>query len=389
MAAELRMPSLGADMEDGVLVEWHIVPGQAVHRGDVIAAIETSKGIIDIEAFDEGVIERLVVEPGTRVLVGAPLAMFRAASGDAVAQPGSPAPAPAAPPPLAAPSVPAPAVAVAPGASLPERRAISPAARARAGVLGVDLAAVRGTAADGAITLRDVEQAAAGHASPPVSGATTSAATAAAMARSKREIPHYYLQLAMDFTPALQWLEAHNREQPVTARLLPAALLLRAVALAAARHAGFNGHYGSRGFEPAAAVHVGTAIALRGAGLVAPAILNANEKPLAVVMRELQDLVARARAGHLRGSELAAPTITLTSLGEEGVDVLLPVINPPQVAIIGAGSVSERPWVIAGRIEVRKVIELSLAADHRVTDGRRGARLLADIRDLLTRPELL
>lgn len=379
MGGELRMPSLGADMEEGTLVEWRIAPGQQVKRGDVVATVETSKGIIDIESFEEGVIDRLLVQPGISVPVGAPLALFVGAA-----------------PSTAAPSAPVP-TAAAPAA---RRQAVSPAARARAAALGVDLSGLAGSGADDAITLQDVERAAAAAApastppaapSPvqPTPRAALSAATAAAMSRSKREIPHYYLQLTVDFTGPLQWIETYNREHPVTQRLLPAALLVRAIALAASRHPGFNGCCGARGYESSADVHVGMAIALRGGGLVAPAILKAQEKPLAVVMQELQDLVTRARAGHLRAAELASPTITLTSLGEEGVDVLMPVIHPPQVAIIGAGSVTDRPWVVEGRVEPRKVMALSLAADHRVSDGRRGAQFLAAIRDLLAKPEAL
>jgi pyruvate dehydrogenase E2 component (dihydrolipoamide acetyltransferase) len=377
VAAELRMPSLGADMEEGTLVEWRIKPGQRVKRGDIVAVIETSKGIIDIESFEEGVIARLVAEPGTCVPVGTPLAVFEGAAPAATRESAPPMPSPPA----------------------PHRQAVSPAARARAQVLGVELSGLQGSGADGAITLQDVERVAAARgaparpvpsaAAPAAARAAVAAATAAAMARSKREIPHYYLQLSMDFTTTLQWLEAYNRERPVTQRLLPAALLVRAIALAARQHTGFSGYHGTRGFEPAAAVHVGMAIALRGGGLVAPALLHADEKPLANVMQELQDLVTRARAGHLRASELASPTITLTSLGEEGVDVLIPVIHPPQVAIVGAGSVTDRAWAVDGRVEARKVLALSLAADHRVTDGRRGAQFLAAIRDLLSHPEKL
>jgi len=136
-------------------------------------------------------------------------------------------------------------------------------------------------------------------------------------------------------------------------------------------------------------VHVGVAVALRGGGLVAPAILDADRKPLATIMRELQELVGRVRSGHMRSSEVASATLTVTSLGDEGADILYPVIHPPQVAIVGFGSVLTRPWVVAGRIEPQPVINLSLAADHRASDGRRGAQFLTRIRDALSRPEQL
>jgi pyruvate dehydrogenase E2 component (dihydrolipoamide acetyltransferase) len=211
-------------------------------------------------------------------------------------------------------------------------------------------------------------------------------AIAAAMSRSKREIPHYYLQLAMDVQAAVRWLEAFNASRPVPERVLMPVLLIKAVARAAAEKPGFSGYFGANGFEASPAVHVGVAIALRGGGLMAPAIFEADRKDIQTIMRELQDLVARVRAGHMRSSEISSATLTITSLGEEGADVVYPIIYPPQVAIVGFGAVQERPWVVQGRLEVRPVLNLTLAADHRVTDGRQGARFLTHIRDWLSKP---
>jgi pyruvate dehydrogenase E2 component (dihydrolipoamide acetyltransferase) len=355
------MPSLGADMEAGTLVEWRIKPGTTVRRGDVVALIDTEKGIIDIESFEDGVVEKLNVQPGTRVPVGATLAFFEGE--------------PTAPPPAAAPA--------------PAAKKISPAARAKAAQLGVDVQVIEGTGPQGAVTLSDIERAAKG--APAAAPAATDRsrmrnAIAASMSRGKREIPHYYLQLAMDLKPALDWLEKYNAARPVPERLLTAVLFNKAAARAAAEKTGFNGYYGAHGFEPSQAVHLGVAIALRGGGLVAPAIMDAQGKALAVMMRELQDLVARVRAGHMRSSEIASATITVTSLGDEGVDIVYPIIHPPQVAIVGFGSVVERPWIVEGRIEARPIVNVTLAADHRVTDGRLGAQFLARIRELLMEP---
>jgi pyruvate dehydrogenase E2 component (dihydrolipoamide acetyltransferase) len=209
------------------------------------------------------------------------------------------------------------------------------------------------------------------------------------MSRSKRDIPHYYLQLAMDCQAAVTWLADFNASRPVPERLLLTVLLVKALALAAAEHRDFNGFFGTAGFEPASAVHVGVAIAMRGGGLVAPALHDADRKPLPTLMSELQELVARVRGGHLRSRELASATLTLTSLGDDGVDALFPIIHPPQVAILGCGSLQQRPWVVNDRIEARPVMTLTLAADHRVTDGRDGAKFLARIRELLSHPEQL
>ncbi|MFO1402377.1 MAG: dihydrolipoamide acetyltransferase family protein [Steroidobacteraceae bacterium] len=391
MSRELRMPSLGADMEAATLVQWNVRPGDRVRHGSVVAAVETEKGVIDIEAFDEGIVERLVVEPGARVAVGAPLALLE---GEAAGMPAAPAAASAAlAPAVASPpsSVPSPQPALQPPPQAARRgHPVSPAARARAAGLGVDLAQVRGSGPRGAVTLQDVEAAAA--AAPVAARDARQAmrgAIAASMSRSKREIPHYYLQLALDFGPAQKWLEVYNAERPVPERILPAALLVKATARVAAELPGFNGRYGARGFEPSAAVHAGVAIALRGGGLVAPAVMDAAAKPLDVLMRDLAALAGRVRAGRMRSGEFAAATITVNSLGEEGVDTLLPIIQPPQVAIVAFGSVLERPWVVAGRVEVRPVMNVALAADHRVTDGRDGARFLARIRDRLAAPEEL
>jgi pyruvate dehydrogenase E2 component (dihydrolipoamide acetyltransferase) len=376
MSIEFRMPALGADMEYGTLLEWKVAPGALVQRGDVVAVVETDKGAIDVEIFDAGRVEALLVEPGTRVAVGAVLARLAGAPGGAAA----------APPSAGGPEAPAPEPAPPPAA----RERVSPAARAHAKKLGVDLAAVAGSGPNGAITFADVERAAAGaQAAPRAGGGGMRAVIAAAMARSKREIPHYYASMSVDWTAARAWLEAHNASVAVTQRILPVVPLLRAVALAAAQSEGFNGWYVDGAFQPSRGVHLGVATSLRGGGLVTPAILDAQDKPLVELMRALHDVVDRARSGRLRASELAAGTLTVSSLGEEGVDALLPIIYPPQVAIVGAGSLSERPAVVAGRVEARAMLTLTLAADHRVSDGRAGARFLARVRDLLQDPQRL
>jgi pyruvate dehydrogenase E2 component (dihydrolipoamide acetyltransferase) len=215
------------------------------------------------------------------------------------------------------------------------------------------------------------------------------AVIAAAMARSKRDIPHYYLSLLVDYTAARTWLDAHNAKALITERILPVVPLIKAVALAAEQIEGFNGYYIDGKYAPSAAVHLGVAIAQRGGGLVTPAMLDAQSKSLNELMQLLSDLVSRTRSGHLKSSELSAGTITLTSLGEESVDAVMPIIYPPQVAIIGAGTIEPRPWAVEGRIESRLTVQLSLAADHRVSDGRAGARFLRRIRDLLQTPEQL
>jgi pyruvate dehydrogenase E2 component (dihydrolipoamide acetyltransferase) len=214
-------------------------------------------------------------------------------------------------------------------------------------------------------------------------------AIAAAMSRSKREIPHYYLSETIPMARTLEWLQQHNAQLPITARLLPAVVQLKAVAKALARVPELNGLFRNGEFSRSEAVHAGVAISLRGGGLVAPAIHDVQAKPLDELMRDLADLVKRARAGSLRSSEMSDPTITVTNLGDQGVDAVYGVIYPPQVALVGFGRIAERPWAENGWIRALPQVTASLAADHRVSDGHRGALFLAELRECLQRPEEL
>lgn len=375
------MPSLGADMDAGVLTEWRVRPGDHVTRGQIVALVETQKGIVEIEIWETGIIDELRVSPGAKVPVGTVLATLRGEGAKPKPKPPAPAPAP-----------------------VPSLRA-SPAARQLARERGVALETVTGTGPHGVITREDVEKA---HpapepvvarktddarepsvARPPKPSSAMRDAIAAAMTRAKREIPHYYLSADIDVSRAEQWLEAENASRPVTERVLFAAVLLKATALALREVPELNGHYVDGAFRAGSGVHLGVAISLRGGGLVAPAIHDVDKLAIVDVMRGLHDLVERARSGSLRSSEMSDPTITVTNLGDQGTDVVFPVIYPPQVAIVGFGRVRERPWAAGGMLGVRPIVSASLAADHRVTDGHRGARFLTALGRLLEEPEAL
>ena len=209
------------------------------------------------------------------------------------------------------------------------------------------------------------------------------------MSRSKREIPHYYLADEIVFENSLTWLTKRNAQRSIDERVLPAVLLLKAVGLAAQRFGEFNGFWRDDGFQPATGVHVGVGISLRGGGLVAPAIHDVPEKKLDELMDDLTDLVARARSFSLRSSEMSDPTITVTNLGDQGVDAVFGVIYPPQVAIVGFGQPAQRVCVIDGGIRVVTTVQATLAADHRASDGHRGALFLTAINELLQQPDLL
>jgi len=380
-------------MTEGRVVEWLKQPGEPIARGEVVLVIETDKANVEVESWTEGRLEKILVAPGDEWLpVGTPLAVI-AGEGAVAAPPPSPAaapataPAPAAKPPERRPAAPPPRA----GA---ERVHVSPIARNRADELKLDLATIVGTGSDGRITLDDVERAAA--ARPAAKPATPAdkqqrmrEAIAAAMARSKREIPHYYVGTTIDLSKALAWLAAANAKRSVTERLLYGVLLIKATALALREVPELNGFFVNGRAERRAAIHVGVAISLRGGGLVAPALLDADKQPLDALMRALQDLVQRARAGSLRSSEMTEPTVTVTNLGERGVETVYGVIYPPQLALVGFGAVVERPWVVGGEVLARPLINATLSADHRATDGHRGAIFLDALARLLQEPEKL
>ena len=284
-------------------------------------------------------------------------------------------------------------------AAFAERARVSPAARKRALELKLDPAALRGTGPEGRVTLADVERAAqaapAARAEP--SPADTAAARqlrmreaiAAAMARSKREIPHYYLACTIDMKPALDWLTERNAGRTVTERLIYAVLLIKAAALALREVPELNGFWIDNRAQQSEAIHAGIAISLRGGGLVAPALHHADQHSLDELMRGFQDLVKRARAGSLKSSEVTDPTVTITSLGERGVDSVFGIITPPQLALVGFGTPLERPWVVNGVVVPRPLLTATLSGDHRATDGHRGALYLAALNRLLQQPEAL
>ena len=457
------MPSLGADMEDGKLVEWLVKPGDAVHRGDVVAVVETQKGAIEIEIFEDGIVESLEAELGATLPVGATLALICDATA-AAAPELRPEPKPAAPPvaarqaapaepqsaeakpepePQPAPvkvSVPEPqpvtVEAKAPLPATPEPEtlrpklaetlaarhgievppssapialatvtgsgvAASPAARALAAEKGIDLAGVTGSWPGGAIVRADVERAVAGTveaAAPrtppakPTRGFDAEAmrhGIAAAMTRSKREIPHYYMTHEVDLQQATDWLVQKNADVGPADRLLMGALFVKATALAAKQVDGLNGHFDKDGFTRSETVNAGVAVALRGGGLVAPAIPAADQLSLAELMAAMRDVVARARAGRLRSSEMTSGTITISSLGDRGVDQMTGVIYPPQVALVTFGTPRAVARVLGDSIQIRQAVAVTLAADHRASDGRRGARFLTEIDKLLQSPEAL
>jgi pyruvate dehydrogenase E2 component (dihydrolipoamide acetyltransferase) len=389
---EFRMPSLGADMEKGILVEWNFKPGDRVRRGDIIAVVETDKGAIDIEVFEEGLIDKFLIQPGEEIPVGTVLALIRS-EGESK-------------PPTV--ETKAQETEIAPREG---RIRVSPLARKLAVELGIDLSKVEGTGPGGAIEGADVERAAQTKKIAEVEAKKTAEqvphiplkiktqpqdlqsrmrrAIAAAMARSNREIPHYYLETRIDMSCALKRLEIENQKRSIKERLLPVVLLIKATALALREVPELNGYWIDDQLQLQEAVHIGFAISLRQGGLVIPAIHNTDLKGLDEIMEKMRDLIIRTRSGHLRSSELTDATITLTNLGDTGVETVFGVIYPPQVALVGFGKIAPQPWAENGMLGVRPVLNATLAADHRATDGHRGSQFLEALNRYLREAEKL
>ena len=432
------MPSLGSDMESGVLIEWEKQPGDPVQKGDVIAVVETDKGAIEIEVYESGFLDSILVQLGEKVPVGTPLAVIRndegstevdthvvSDSGDSevtlakahksadirISSDTDDAAA------RTEPHVSSPPVS--PKAVTDIRTRATPAARKLARDLGVELKSVSASGPDGAIVLADVRafslststeissgapvvasaDKVSGDAIAPLSADKGSRSTidadrmriaiAAAMSRSKKEIPHYYLSNSVNMSAAIKYVADENASRDPSERLLLSAILIKAVATSLATYGEFNGFYVKNRFQQSDAVHLGMAINIRGGGLVAPAIHHANQLSINDIMQALRDLVSRVRKGRYRASELNDPTITLSSLGERGVDTLYGVVFPPQVAIIGSGTVSEQPIIQNSEVVTAPMLTMTMSADHRVSDGHRGALFLKKIAHHLQNPEQL
>jgi pyruvate dehydrogenase E2 component (dihydrolipoamide acetyltransferase) len=386
--ADFLMPTLGADMKAGELVAWMKKPGDEIQRGEVIAEVETDKAVIEIESMYTGTIEKLLLQPGDKVPVGTVMATISGVGAEPAAAQA----------PFSAAQAPRPgrgARAARPTPSAGGRLRVSPIAQQLADEKRIDLATIVGSGPGGRIMVRDVEEAIAAKAeavaAPPVldRAARMRLSIAAAMSRSHREIPHFHVQSVIDMTRAVAWLTEENARQPVARRLIYGVLLVKAAAVALRKVPELNATWAEDHVELKPAIHVGVAISLPGGGLVSPAIHDTDQLPLGDLMTHFRDLVQRARAGRLRSSELSDATVTVTSLGEQGAESVLGLINPPQVALVGFGRLTERPWVVDGRIEARRVIHASLAGDHRAVDGYRGSVYLAELERLLQEPESL
>lgn len=400
------MPSLGSQMIEAKLIQWFVKPGDTVKKGDIIGEIDTEKGLIDIEVFENGTITELVAEEGETIPVGSVMAVIDGEEAKEKAK-------------LKKAETPKEEKEKVQGngekktsakrteakkREVPVHRVkASPLAKRVAEELNIDLSRVKGSGAEGTIHKKDVEEYAqqakadetfekeiemAEHISE-VAEKSMRQSIAAAMSRSNKEIPHYYLESEIDMKAAMDWLEEENRKRSVNERLMPPMLLIKAVANALTEVPELNGFWTDEAMHIEEGIHVGFAISLRQGGLVIPAILNADMKSLEEIRSEFVDMVMRAREGHLRSREISSATITVTSLGERGAEKVYGVIYPPQVALVGFGKITERPRAIDGSIGIRPVLSAVLAGDHRATDGHTGSQFLDKLKIQLQNPDKL
>lgn len=320
---EFLMPSLGADMEDGTLIEWRKKPGDAVKRGDIIAEVDTQKGLIEIEVFEEGTLAELLIQKGTKVPVGTVMALINPSQIALETKKEEPIPLQ----PIEEKKVPE----IPAELSDEIHQKVSPLARRIATENNIDLSLIKGTGEEGAITKEDVELAISQRSEPEKSTGieipvpekistpveTIRSAVAAAMSKSNREIPHYYLEKKIDMTLATAWLLEANKKRAVKDRLLPAVLLIKAVAKSLQDFPDLNAVW-ENGLQPKKDINIGFVVSLRDGGIIVPALHQANVKTVDEIMAALNDIIPRARALKLRSSELSDSTITITILAKLG-----------------------------------------------------------------------
>lgn len=421
---DITMPALGADMSHGTLMEWQVKPGDHVEKGDIIAVIETSKGAIDMESYYSGTISELLIEPDVKLPVGSVIARMQSDTpvsdikSTNSADSGEPLPdvtEEELPPYIAPKTVRSEDtesgvkrdivmesellehVDTRSSDNVQQRQYASPAARKSAYLSGVDLSTLVGSGPRGAVLLRDLpENIEEQHPSEIQKTSTTQQemspmrqAISDAMSRSKKEIPHYYLALDINLTKVQNWLAEQNQQREPEQRLLLPAVILCAIARQLAKFPDLNGFYQDGHFTPSESVNIGNTISLREGGLVIPGILDADKLSIDQTMEALRDLAERSRRGRLRSSEISQTTITVTSIGERGADSITGVIYPPQVAIIGLGRQRQAPVIKSNQIEIGDIMTITLAADHRVSDGVTGARFLQALAKQLQHPEAL
>ncbi|MEU1981738.1 dihydrolipoamide acetyltransferase family protein [Nocardia sp. NPDC019395] len=417
---EIIMPRLSDTMEDGVVSAWLKKVGDQVTRGDVLAEIETDKALMELEAYDDGVLEQIFAEAGTRVPIGEPIAVVGDGSGAAATtQTPLRTTAAAASPPQPVTRDPQPggqgatSDIDAPTGESGARTKSSPLARKVARELGIDISAVAGTGPRGRVTRRDVE--AAHRADPsaavaaPASAAEPAAAAAATvpaagdyeeiplttiqrisaqrLTESKQQAPHIYLTSVIDITDLLDFRARINTTLAETeaGKISINDLLVKAAAMTLRANPAVNVSYAGDKLLRHRGVHLGVAVATP-AGLMVPVIGDADRKSVSEIAAESRDKAERARERKLRPADMEGATFTISNLGMFGIEHFTAVINPPEAAILAVGAVTDELRLDGEQVVSRKTLRVTMSADHRAIDGAVAARFLADLKSLLENP---
>jgi pyruvate dehydrogenase E2 component (dihydrolipoamide acetyltransferase) len=438
MPTNILMPALSPTMTEGRLAKWLKKEGDEVKAGDIIAEIETDKATMEVEAVDEGKLQKILVPEGTDgVAVNAPIAVLLGEGEDPSAvpppapilkaPPAAPAPVAAAAPqsaPAAAPrpvAPPAPAAVPAPTAK-GERVFASPLARRIAADAGVDLKSISGSGPHGRIVKADVEAAksrapagkpgaapagapkpgaiapAAAQSAAAVAGATAHhlvphtsmrRAIARRLTESKQQVPHFYLTIDCEIDALLKLRADLNARSPEKGegvyKLSVNDFVIRASAAALRKVPAANAAWSEDGVVMFDAVDISVAVAIPG-GLITPIIRNADIKGLAAISGEMKSLAAKAKEGKLKLEEFQGGTFSISNLGMFGIKDFAAVINPPQGCILAVGAGEQRPVVKAGALAIATVMSVTLSVDHRVVDGAVGAEYLAAFKKLIGDP---
>ncbi len=432
------MPQMGFDMTEGVIASWLKKEGEVVTKGEAIAEVETDKTTIQIEAFGSGVLTKILAPAGAKVPVGNTIGII-GEPGEKVAAAAAPAAttpvasvAAQAEAPQAAPEAPAPAQTVVVANGIPHindgRIIATPVAKRIASERGIDLRMVAGTGPEGRITKADVEGFVPTIAAPavksvepvvvtqviprpaggpvlkdaapmPMPAATQSASTgnrkqltrmrqtiAQRMTQAKSSVPHYYVSMLVEMDAALA-LRGQINESLKTEGVKVSVndMVVKAVAVALHRYPNFNATFAGDAIELRETVHIGVAVAMDG-GLVVITVRDADKKTLKQIGSDVPTIAARIREGKGQPGDMGGQTFTTSNLGMYGVDEVIPIINMPDAAILGIGGAAQQAVVRDGQIVVRTMMKLTLAGDHRVTDGAEGAQFLGEIKRLLENP---
>jgi pyruvate dehydrogenase complex dihydrolipoamide acetyltransferase long form len=426
MALKFGMPSLGHTMEKGKVIEWLKQEGQSVSKGEPLLVVETDKVVTEVEAPADGIVLKILVRPDEERPIGATLALL-AAPGEALSEAdihqllgGETIPVAASVAPAASATSPPP------GASIRdtgERVKISPIARKLAEELGIDTGSLQGSGPGGRITKEDVLRVAeAARATPPAAAVTPTVAPAPAPAelsvaasmpaatrlsvsrtvaltgirgrvaermwQSWNTIPRVTEVMQVDMSATVAFREAMlgQWEQQYGMRISLNDMITKAVATALVRHPRLNATLVQQEVRLHDSVNIGVAVNLD-EGLIVPVICHADQKDLGQLARESRELAERARVGRLHLQDISDGTFTITNLGTTGIDLFTPIINPPQVAILGVGMVQRRPVVVGDALAIRPSVYLCLVFDHRALDGVPAANFLQEVQRLLAKPQ--